>query len=758
MAKTTSIDELYVSLGLDLNELDTDFIDAEKTVKQNIAKLKSESGRLRLKMDIDTAQLGPAANKTQVLEIRERTLTQQISLQKQVVALTNAEYRRSVVEKGASSAASQRLQTTLLREQRSLALLGSQLKSTNSGIPGAAAKVRDLGDSFVLLRTKMIGVMAFFAAGAGLFNVVRDATVAGDAIYQLSTKLHLSNAEAGEISRILSIGNVEAGTFASTMMRLDRMVMSVGANGNMATRALANFGIRLTDASGNLLPMNQQLARLAEGYQKASASGQEEAYVTQVLGSRGAELVGVLRQYTDLLEASSKVKTTGLINPDEAHRLAIDFKVLEMETTQLKTAFGAALMPIAKEIAPDIIKAMQNLVQVIRENKNEIVSTAEAVRELIGDVKDFYDSLPDAKKLYGENFGSLKQSAAEIRAFKEHPVATMASNVFWNKENNPFVDAAKSEMEAERLAREQSVAEHERSNKDKVKDTSQKTGEELKFIREAEKEKQALALETYKLTHSTIENELMDIRQKANEYRAKGADEESIVKFSEAAKSRVISEYMDSTVAKLNETYKTSLDNRLEAIEREKKAWRQKGIDEVSATKWAEEQKQEAIRNAAENAIKNDRKRLEQVRDAMKAVNGTMGTGIDKDGNPVAFNFQHKNALQDLARQWMAEDQEKMGIKPGETFTPELIRMYEQMKKYTAANLIPGLESGMPVPQMAALTPGGGKMYNVTGPITVNIDKPVVRDDADITALADQVADRMKPAIIEALGGGGNGY
>jgi hypothetical protein len=250
----------------------------------------------------------------------------------------------------------------------------------------------------------------------------------------------------------------------------------------------------------------------------------------------------------------------------------------------------------------------------------------------------------------------------------------------------------------------------------------------------------------------------MDIRKKANEYRAKGADEESIVKFSEAAKSRVISEYMDSTVAKLNETYKTSLDNRLEAIEREKKAWRQKGIDEVSATKWAEEQKQEAIRNAAENAIKNDRKRLEQVRDAMKAVNGTMGTGIDKDGNPVAFNFQHKNALQDLARQWMAEDQEKMGIKPGETFTPELIRMYEQMKKYTAANLIPGLESGMPIPQMAALTPGGGKMYNVTGPITVNIDKPVVRDDADITALADQVADRMKPAIIEALGGGGNGY
>lgn len=41
-AKGISVDELYASIGLDISELDSDFIDADKTVKQNLARLRNQ--------------------------------------------------------------------------------------------------------------------------------------------------------------------------------------------------------------------------------------------------------------------------------------------------------------------------------------------------------------------------------------------------------------------------------------------------------------------------------------------------------------------------------------------------------------------------------------------------------------------------------------------------------------------------------------------------------------------------------------------
>ena len=57
MAKGQKIDELYISLGLDIARLQLDFDTAGRTVSQTMARLNSESKQLTLKTDIDLTKL-----------------------------------------------------------------------------------------------------------------------------------------------------------------------------------------------------------------------------------------------------------------------------------------------------------------------------------------------------------------------------------------------------------------------------------------------------------------------------------------------------------------------------------------------------------------------------------------------------------------------------------------------------------------------------------------------------------------------------
>lgn len=79
---------------------------------------------------------------------------------------------------------------------------------------------------------------------------------------------------------MLKLSNTDSQPFISTMMRIDKGLESAGDKGNVTTKALEQYGISLKDTQGNLLPMNEQLERLAEGYKKASERSAVEAVLT----------------------------------------------------------------------------------------------------------------------------------------------------------------------------------------------------------------------------------------------------------------------------------------------------------------------------------------------------------------------------------------------------------------------------------------------------------------------------------------------
>ena len=364
MAKGQKIDELYISLGLDIARLQLDFDTAGKTVSETVSRLNSQNYQLKLKTDIDLAKLEGAGRELDRLKVKYEAVNRQLDIQRQKEEIL-ANVLKAAQKTDPDGSHTRYAASNLLRQQKEVAQLEAELRKLTAqmktagmtgrsmgekitvGLDAAKSGVSRLSSGFSLLSAKTAAFLAVCTTGAGLFNITHDAMQAGENIYRLTQRLHTTSAEAAQLSRVFSLAGTSIDGVIPLFARLDKQVSAAGEDGNAMTEALTRFGVTLTNETGQLLPLNEQLAQLARGYKNAAAAGEEEAFTAEVLGARGAALIPVLEQYDDLMEISSHVKTTGLLNPEEAHAAYLKWREMEMEAGQLRLALGSALATLA---------------------------------------------------------------------------------------------------------------------------------------------------------------------------------------------------------------------------------------------------------------------------------------------------------------------------------------------------------------------------------------------------------------------------
>ena len=419
MAKET-IDELAISIGLDLRDLELDFDAAGKTVKQAISRINSENKQVKLKADISEIQAAGDAVKKEAIE--RASLTRQIELQTQKLKLLRMNEQAASQKYGADSGITRSASTAVLTQEKQVAKLqaalaalgpaamaasaptGRLFRGISEGSSKAQAGLKKIEGGYLAISGKMAGLMALGMTGAGLFSITDSAMQAGESLYKLSNRLHNSTGEAAQLSRVFAVTGTDIQSIAPFFARLDKQVAAAGATGNATTKAMAQFGFTLTDANGKLLPINQQLAQLAKGYEKAAEAGQEEAFTAQVLGSRGAGLITILQNYNDAMQIASQVKTTGLLNPEEAHKAYMEWKVMTLEAGQLKSALGAALLPVAKDLMPEVTEGFRTLIEYIKANKDDIKNSIESWSQALLSVAKAAGSAAEAiGKIMGGN-------------------------------------------------------------------------------------------------------------------------------------------------------------------------------------------------------------------------------------------------------------------------------------------------------------------------------------------------------------------
>ena len=258
---------------------------------------------------------------------------------------------------------------------------------------------------------KISGLAALAAGGFGLGAMVEGAVNAGENIYQLSTKMGITAAEASNLNKILKLTGADTDTFASAMMRLDKNYKASGEAGEKVRNVLKTFGVSLTDDTERLLPLNQQLANLSKGYKLAAENGVEQEYLMATLGTRGLALAKTLKDYDEAARNAAKTKGIGL-DPAKMHELKQEMEIVKMQAGQMGLAFTGALAPVAQEVFPPIMSGLQSTAAFLAENKSGVIGYTKEVLTLVV----AYKSLQALSTVAGSIGTAWQVAAAQVEA------------------------------------------------------------------------------------------------------------------------------------------------------------------------------------------------------------------------------------------------------------------------------------------------------------------------------------------------------
>lgn len=769
MTKET-VTELYTKLGLDISSLESDFALAGKTVDKAMSKLNHENKKIKIETDISLAGLDEGKDRLKTLDIRAASLNRQLEIQKQKLALVAAAYREVVQEKGRDSAASARLETRLLNEKKAYANLEAQIRRTqrartegtagnrmvNHIINGASAMsviaqgASDIGALSMLTSPagKALGVAT--AVGAGALAAAKSAMNAGNAIYELAQKMHTTNEEAAKMSLTFKMAGADANSAVPALIRLDKTLQSGGESGARMTAILSAYGVSLRDANGNLLPLNQQLLALAQGYRNAAAAGLESEYVTQTLGSRGAELVPVLSQMYEIQSRMAHLPTTGLLDPDKAHEMMLSWREMQIEMNQISGSLGAALLPVVQEILPKVNDGIKEITKAIRDNKENIQSAMDILSnsgEIVMDVVDICkeafppvtDGLKDVAGLLKDVDDGLKAIKKSIEEVKEASPGLSAVSKYLPTPPNMARFAKWAYRKIKGFPEEEEKTESSKEQVPKeMQGTTQNPETTRKRVEEATRQKEKtdntssipdISDEIYKATHNDLQNQLHDIDQRAEKLRKEGVEEAQIVAFSEAQKAKVYKDFNNNVISQIDASWKSELQNRLDNIEREKQAWIEKGVSEVKATEWAENEKGKARQNAALSALREQREYLDIVKNAMNG-SGTMEERMNRARVGVLTAMR-----------------EKLGIS-NDSLTPGLLSAFSTVMNDVQNNLVRGLETqdwARKLDQSSISVIRGSREYHDVPGVnnTVIINGGVFENNETLKKFSDATADKF---------------
>lgn len=245
--------------------------------------------------------------------------------------------------------------------------------------------------------------------------------------------------------------------------------------------------------------------------------------------------------------------------------------------------------------------------------------------------------------------------------------------------------------------------------------------------------------------HTDLENAIAGIEKQKAAYIQAGAEETQATEWAERQRQKTIEQFEDSTMSQIKSIWQDSLTNKLDAIDREKEAFRQKGVDEVNITQWAERQKQMTMQQSALAMVQGQRDLMQVLKNAYAGqVSGFFGEGVK------AYDFT-SSPQQRMNLAALAYYRHKYGITAEDEMTPEQFRAYSAASDFGQRNVIPGME----VDAGARNAP-----ISYAPQTTVNINQPFVESEENMKKLADTVGGVMKPAYISALNRllGGEGY
>lgn len=399
------------------------------------------------------------------------------------------------------------------------------LDTMQGALTSTTSKVESLIGSF----TKFAGVAA---GGFGLTSLISGAVAAGESTYQLSQRMGVTAAQAGEFKRILSLTGGDADAASKAIMKLDKTLTGGGSAAQKTQQIFDALGISLKDQQGHLLPLNQQMEQLAEGYKKAEKAGYGQEFIMNTLGAKGLSLTQTLREYAEAKEKAAQVKSSGMIDPKQMHELDQEMKLVNMQFGQLKVAGGAALAPLAKEFMPVVLKGLSEAAVFIKSNSTQIKTLTTDLVKLYA----IYKSIQAVRAISTKAGSAIKTTVGKALGDNAEVAEAEKAQAEITKVQQRAITRRMTAMQAaankEIKAYERTVQKMEATEAEKTRLVTEFTTQRTIALEEAQLKERAAMEKTF-LSYQTQKTREVEIAAEAEQAKA-GAAEKAAVQISEA--------------------------------------------------------------------------------------------------------------------------------------------------------------------------------------------------------------------------------
>ena len=492
-----------------------------------------------------------------------------------------------------------------------------------------------------------------------LLDMAKPAIAAGDAMYVMSRGMQLSIADTAKLATVCKVTGIEISEVNSSMRRLSAQLNKNSDEDNARMKMLERFGAQVKDNNGNIKNEVELIGELSKALLKAEAAGQGAAF-RDIVGGRfwSGDFITFLEDYAGNVELAGKIVKNGLANPVLAHEVQGNLNAMNAQIGQFQSALSSAFIPATQNIVPQLTEQFGELTKVIAENAEGIKNVSMAIGEVVSGISSLTTEIA---KLAVKSTGLFKEpkSAVALRykddytitnlddlvekeyeKLSEHEKKLLASNIDkqvqfsrrqkdifekikenWIRElaelqKKPFVDIRadwidkplteiQEKVKEAQKAVAKSWADFRREFDTKI-DVKALSEESLKRIEKYKDELEHLKI-NLDFSGNDYQKSLAELDlwyRKALELAKASEEERNIVTESYGLKREQLERDRESKLAEIRDSVaaldKSSLENKLASIEKEKAAWIKAGMEEAEATELAQRKIEQAKKESLE--------------------------------------------------------------------------------------------------------------------------------------------------------------
>ena len=623
----TDVGSLFISLGLNLSDLETDFIAADRTVTENVRRLNRESEIIRLRSQVEIAGLDETADAERILQIRTDALNRQMQIQRDRVRILTAELQSLTNAHGENAAITQRATIRLERERLALANLERESRNLGETSDETNSIFGELSSLLPEMPTKLgLVQMAFGAVTAGISAAGAATKELLDEFRELqnqSYELNMSFPDTRKFLREMRLAGGDIGDYEGFIRGISDAYVK-GEYDDPEFIALRKYGAEIVDATGRLKDFKEISEEVYQAWLKADEAGEGIEFLQLMGGEAGVrDAIQYFQRLKEAREDASKIFKAE-IDDSQLHKLDRTLNLVTEQSSELKTAIGNIFVPSAQAAAESFFNVLHKGTEYLTENKDALQKLQFVAVELFDNLAPHFANAFVPRLGFESIWENIKGILPDEKLNPDSPASKFLESFSFEKLNP---DSPISKTIAD-------ITEKYKSFKGELEDTdsvSGKVAKGLAALSDAQK-KHGDVLSQYGIQRVKIfKDELADLQIELefgdNDYKKSLAqldlwlkreledklyvsgEERGAINELYAAKLEQIEQERADKLAEIRASVeaadKTALQNKLDTIEKERQAWLKAGMDKAEAEKLAEQQKADYIKNIEQELSDN---------------------------------------------------------------------------------------------------------------------------------------------------------